>query len=150
MAKLIMVWAGKINGVDCYAPLDADAEKIINGQHTIVCEAKGERSKRTTLQNAALHKYCSLLAEALNDGGYDMRRVIKPELEIPWNSDTVKEHLWKSIQWAMLKKKSTTKLETGEVSRVYETLSRHMSGKFGVTVPFPDKYMKMYEADHAK
>lgn len=142
-----MVWAGQINGVDVYAPLDAEAVKVINGQQTIVCDVKGERSKRTTLQNAALHKYCSLLAEALNDAGYDMRRTIKPELEIPWNGDTVKEHLWKSIQKAMLGKESTTKLETGEVSQVYETLSRHMSGKFGVTVPFPDKYMKMYEED---
>ncbi len=145
MARLVMVKAGVINNVDVYAPLDAEDEKLINGQSTIVCETKGERSKRTTLQNRAIHKYCANLAKALNDAGYDMRRTIKPEIDIPWAMDTAKEHLWRTIQKAQLGKDSTTQLETNEVSLVYETLNRHMASKFGITVPFPDRHWQLYE-----
>jgi len=136
---------GKLHGMDVYAPRDAEDEKIINGQATIVCDAKGERAMRTTLQNRSIHKYCSMLAEALNDAGYDMRRTIKQEVDIPWSMDTVKEHLWRTIQKAQLGKESTTKLETNEVTMVYETLNRHMAGKFGVSVPFPNRDYGAYE-----
>jgi len=35
-----------------------------------------DKQQRTLLQNKALHKYCELLATALNDAGFDMRIVL--------------------------------------------------------------------------
>ena len=92
---------------------------------------------RTPLQNASLHKYFDLLAEALNDAGQDMRRTLKESVDIPWSKDSVKDHLWRPIQEAMTSKESTTELETHEVSEVYQVLNRHTGEKLGVTVPFP-------------
>ena len=89
------------------------------------------RSKRTLKQNNALHLWFEFLAAALNDAGLDMRTVLKPGVSIPWTPDTVKEQLWRPIQIAMLQKKSTTELETPEVSKVEEVLVRHLVEKFG-------------------
>lgn len=140
-----MQHVGKLDGMDVYAPMDAEDEKAINGHKTIVCETKAERCARTTLQNRAIHKYFSILADALNSAGWDMKRTLSKQAEIPWSETTVKEHLWKPLQLAMLQKESTAKLETHEVSQVYETLNRHTSSKLGLSVNFPERHWQLYE-----
>lgn len=95
--------------------------------------------KRTIPQNKAIHLYCSKLAQALSDAGLDMKKVLKPTVDIPWETRTVKQWLWKPIQEAQLLKKSTTELDTNEVTKVYETLNRFLGEKFGLTVPFPSQ-----------
>ena len=92
---------------------------------------------RTNKQNSSLWLYFSLLADELNNSGYDMKVVLKPEVDISWNKDTVHDYLWLPIQDVMLKKDSTTKLESKEIDKVYDILNRHISEKFGITVPFP-------------
>lgn len=93
--------------------------------------------QRTLQQNKALHKYFTLLAEELNQAGYDMKRTLKPSVDIPWNATTVKEYLWKPIQNAQLMKQSTKDLTTKEIDLVYDTLTRHLGETTGVSVPFP-------------
>lgn len=100
-------------------------------------QAIKEHGTRTLSQNSACHLYFQLLADALNESGHDMRKTLKPELELPWSSETVKEFLWRPIQKAMLNKESTTELSRTEVSEVYEVLARHLSQKLGVNVEFP-------------
>lgn len=94
---------------------------------------------RTLQQNRALHKYCELLAEALNDAGYDMRKTLKHDIEIPWNKNRVKEFLWKPIMETMTDKESTAELDTVEPSAIHAVLSRHLGEKLGVYVPWPSK-----------
>ena len=98
---------------------------------------------RTTVQNKALHKYCELVAQELNDSGNDMRKVLKETVDIPWTKESVKEYLWKSIQSVMIQKDSTTELSTDEVSKIYEVLNRHLAEKTGVHVPFPSSEDEM-------
>lgn len=93
--------------------------------------------QRTTKQNKALHVYCEELAVELNNAGLDMKAVLKPEIDIPWNGLTVKEYIWRPIQKAALKKESTTELTTAEVNQIFEIIHRHISMKFGLDVPFP-------------
>lgn len=95
--------------------------------------------QRSEIQNNALHKYCELLAETLNDRGLDMRVVLKPEIDIPWTKESAKNHLWRPIQSLMIDKESTAKANSDEYGPVYETLNRHLSDKFGVHVPWPQK-----------
>jgi hypothetical protein len=80
---------------------------------------------------------CSQVAGELNDAGWDMKKVLKPEVEIPWNLDLAKEFLWRPIQAAMFQKESTTEPTTSEYVQVYEVLNRHLANKFGVSVPWP-------------
>ena len=67
------------------------------------------QKRRTASQNDALHVYCRQLANALNDAGLDMREVIKPEVDIPWNDQTVKEYMWRPIQKVVTGEESTTR-----------------------------------------
>ena len=99
-------------------------------------EEKKEK-QRTILQNNALHLYFENLAETLNSAGLDMKKVLKPEIDIPWSKETVKEYLWKPIQNAQLGKKSTTELTTKEIDKVFDTINRHLGEKLGVHTDFP-------------
>ena len=96
-------------------------------------------NQRTLQQNRSLHLYFTMLAEELNAAGYDMKRTLKPGVDIPWTSDLVKQYLWKGIQEAMLGKESTTELTSAEIDKVYETLDRHLAETTGVHVAFPSK-----------
>ena len=92
----------------------------------------------TRTQQNALHKGFELLAEALNDAGYEMKAVLAvKEVDVPWTKESVKEVLFRPIMSAMTEKGSTTELGTVEVSEVWDVLNRHLGENFGVTVPFP-------------
>lgn len=91
--------------------------------------------QRTLTQNNALHLFLEMLADELNAGGFDMRRVIKEEVDIPWTKDSCKEYLWKPLQEAMISKQSTTEADRTEYTQVYEVLSRHLGQKLGIQVP---------------
>lgn len=95
--------------------------------------------QRSNKQNAALHKYLTMLSDALNDAGLDMRKVLKPGVEVPWNLERAKEQLWRPIQIAMTDKVSTTEPEKGDYVKIYEVLNRHMAEKFGISLPWPCK-----------
>jgi len=96
-----------------------------------------EDKQRTLQQNKALHKYFEMLAQELTDAGLDMRRTLKPEVDIPWSGETIKEYIWRPIMTAQLGKESTTELTTSEIDRVFNTITRHLAEKFGVSVEFP-------------
>ena len=91
----------------------------------------------TRQQQKALHKYCALLAEALNDAGLDARKTLKPEMEIPWTKQMVKDLLVRPIMLAMTGKETTTELNTVEPSEVYAVLDRYLGEKFGIHVEWP-------------
>lgn len=92
---------------------------------------------RTAQQNKALHVLFNLLAQNLNENSLDMRKTLKPGVEIPWTGRAVKEYLWRPIQEAQLDKKSTTQLTTVEIDQVFDTINKHLGEKFGLHVPFP-------------
>lgn len=98
---------------------------------------KKERPQRTLTQNASLHLFFEHMAGALNASGFDMKRTLKQDIEIPWTADLVKQYLWKPIQSAMLNKESTTELDTKEIDDVLDVLTRHLGEKTGVVIEFP-------------
>lgn len=92
---------------------------------------------RTIQQNKALWKYFEALAQEFSDHGLDMKKVLRPEIDIPWNKDTICEFLWKPIMKAQTDKSSTTELTTKEITEIYDTINRHLSEKFGISVEWP-------------
>lgn len=93
---------------------------------------------RTDQQNAALHLYFTQLAEALNDAGFDIKKTIRKEIDIPWTAYTIKEYLWRPVQKEYLQKKSTTELDKiQDIDKVYDIINRTISERTGVSVPFP-------------
>lgn len=93
--------------------------------------------RRTNQQNKALHVLFGLLANELNDRGLDMRKTLKPGVEIPWQAAGVKEHLWKPVMKAQLHKYSTTEMTTKEIDQVFDTINRHLGTQFGISLNFP-------------
>ena len=91
--------------------------------------------QRTIQQNKSLHLFCQQLADILNEAGYDMKRVLKHDVEIPWTMENCKNHLWRPIQKALTDKQSTTALDTVEPSQIHQILSRHLADKLGVAAP---------------
>lgn len=93
--------------------------------------------QRTKRQNKALHVLFRLMSDNLNEHGLDMRKTLKPGVEIPWTPEAVKEYLWRPIQEAQLNKHSTTELTTIDIDKVFDTINKHMGEKHGLHVPFP-------------
>ena len=106
--------------------------------------------KRTVQQNKALHVLFRLLADELNNNGLDMRKTLKPEIDIPWSGASVKEYLWRPIQKAQLNKQSTTELTTVEIDQVFDTINKNIGEKFGVHVAFPSIEHLLLEMDVKK
>lgn len=99
-----------------------------------------QEKKRSNQQSKALHLWFELLAEELNNAGLEMRKVLKPEIEISWTKNNVKEYLYKPILHALTLKSSTTEMNTAEPSKVYEIIVRHLGEKFGLECPaFPSE-----------
>jgi hypothetical protein len=94
---------------------------------------------RTDQQRKALEVFCRELAEALNDAGLDMKKTLKPDIDIPWSQESVKDYLWRPIQEAMTGKHSSTDLDTVQPSAISDVLNRHLSEKFGIYVPWPSE-----------
>lgn len=94
---------------------------------------------RSQQQNKAIHLYCTMVAEALNDSGQDMRKVLRPEVDIPWTMETVKEFIWRPVMKAMTNKESSTELTEQEITPIWEVLHRSFSSKYGIDVRFPSK-----------
>jgi phosphoenolpyruvate carboxylase len=110
-------------------------------------ESIEKTSRITEKQVRALHLLFEHIAETLNDAGYDMKKTLKAEIEIPWTKDRIKEFLWKPVQEAYVGKKSTKELNTKEVTKIYEVINRHFGEKFGIHVPFPSIEEILYEND---
>lgn len=96
-------------------------------------------TQRTSQQNRAMHLFFEMLATNLNDAGLDMRKVLKPEISIPWTKQSIKDQLWRPIQEAMYSKHSTTDLlKQEEIDAIHATLTRHLAEKFHLEhIPFP-------------
>jgi len=105
----------------------------------IVVELHGNEG-RTLTQNRALHLYFGLLADDLNAAGYDMKKTLSSDVEVPWNAELVKQLLFKPVQEAQVDKKSTAKLTKAELDLVLTTVQRHIATVTGVTTAFPDKW----------
>jgi len=93
--------------------------------------------QRTLTQNRALHLMFEHLALELSEAGLDMKKTLKPEVDIPWEKESVKTWLWKPLQMALLGKESTTELTTKDIDKVMNVLTRHLGTKFGVEIMFP-------------
>lgn len=114
---------------------------------------KFTHDKRTLKQNRSVHLYCTLLAQAFNEAGLDMKVVLKPSVDIEWTCESVKQYIWKPIQKALLGTDSTTKLKRGEkeIDQVFDHINRHLSQRFAewiAPIPFPSLETQTKEAPY--
>jgi len=93
---------------------------------------------RTLRQNKSLHLFFAQLSEALNDAGFDIKKTLSQKIEHPWTPTLVKELLWRPVQKSYLRKKSTKKLATDDIDKIYDIINRYLSTTLFLEVPeFP-------------
>ena len=91
---------------------------------------------RSLSQNSAAHLFFSNLRDTLNDAGFEQHVFFKPGFFVNWNSEGVKENIWKPVQMAVCGEHSTTKPTRAQYLEIYEHVNRLLSGK-GIHVPWP-------------
>lgn len=98
-----------------------------------------EKQQRTLTQGRSIHLYCEMLAYELTSSGFDIRKTLKQDFDIPWDKDSVKQLMWHPVQKAMFGTTSTAQLTTDQVSKVYDVINRKISTDCGVSVQFPSR-----------
>ena len=114
------------------------------------CKNCSPEKKRTLTQNRALHKYFELLAQALNDAGYDMKKTIRKDIDISWSPITIKEYLWKPFLKGYKLKTSTTQMTTKDIDKIYDMVNKVVGERTGVFVGFPSIEQLMLEEQSKK
>ena len=137
----------KVDSDETLLALFTHAKEVIKEGGTLVFELV-KTDKRTSQQNNALHLYFRLLADDLNEAGLDQLTFPwKEGAKLDWTPESVKEHLWKPIQKVMVKEGMTSKLKKEDVDKVYQTLSRNLAERCGVTTAFPSQYIQELAGD---
>lgn len=94
--------------------------------------------QRTSTQNRALHLWCRLAADTLNDAGLECYIDIPGtgrRMSVPWNKDSVKDSIWRPVQIAMTGKESTTEPERQDYAKIHEVICARIAESFGVALP---------------
>lgn len=102
-------------------------------------------SYRTEKQNSSLHLDFTLIANALNDAGKEMNKVLT--IDIPWSNYAVKEFLWKPVMKVKTGKTSTTQLDktNGEIDEIHDIIMRTLGEKHGIEyIDFPSEGVVNY------
>ena len=93
---------------------------------------------RTLKQNAALHLWLEMLAEALNDSGRSLNDNVVIQCEIGFTKENLKSAAVHPVMTALYPDiDSTAKLSTKQIQEVYLYVDRAISERTGVTVPWP-------------
>jgi hypothetical protein len=95
--------------------------------------------KRTNLQNNSMHLYQTQLAQAFNDEGLSVEKVLSKPLDMPWSKNLIMDLIWRVVQQSLYGTKSTTELSTIEISEIYEVINRFTAQEWGVSVPWPEE-----------
>lgn len=94
--------------------------------------------QRSLTENGALHLFCTQLAEAMNDAGFDFRVFVKEGYPVKFTPELVKDYIWRPIQKAITGHESTKKAERGQYSEVYDALNLKLA-EYGIHIPWPSK-----------
>jgi hypothetical protein len=124
----------KIDSDLAFAEYVAELTSAWHENHYLIASHRTGK-QRTLTQNRALHLWLGMVARILNAAGLDMRKVLKPEVDIPWTTETIKEFIWRPVQEAVISKESTVDADRNEYTKVYDVLVRHLGEKLGVAAP---------------
>jgi hypothetical protein len=96
---------------------------------------------------SAMHVYFALLAEELNNAGYDFKKfleITEYRLDVPFNPDIVKNVIWRPYQQLVTQSEdhphgieSTTKIDAVQAGKIFDVVNKRIGELTGVHVPFP-------------
>ena len=83
--------------------------------------------QRSKAQNRLIHQFMKNIANRLNESDLKVQDVIKYETD--WNTQKVKELIFRPVQESLYKKKSTTKLNKNELDLIFDTIIQALASK---------------------
>ena len=115
------------------AYIEDQVEQGIDRVYTI------QKMDRTYRQNRTIHLLFRRMAEALNEAGFEISHPFKPDLEIPWSEESVKDLLYRPIITSYFKVDRSSLLDTAQLSESMEILVDAVNRNTGVYVPIPSQ-----------
>lgn len=112
-------------------------EKKLKSVSFVNIKIKKKPEARTNQQNRALHLYYTKYSNALNKAGYDVRKTISQNVNLPWTPELVKEYIWRPLQEHKFKTRSTRGLKTNQIDDVVDLINISIGERTGVTISFP-------------
>ena len=104
----------------------------------VICMTNEEIKQRTNKQNNALHKYCDMQAEKLNDAGFSVNDKVAVKLDIPWTKENYKTFVIHPVMKALYPEvNSTAKLSTRQMQHVYNVVDKAISERTGIRSEWP-------------
>lgn len=98
-----------------------------------------EHPTLTIRQNRAIHAFLGHLARLYNDHDITVAavsEVLQSRVSVEWTGDMAKEAIWRPLQKAITGKRSSTKIDTAQVSTIVGAVQRMSADHLGVSVPF--------------
>ena len=92
---------------------------------------------RSIKQNSAIHLWCNMIAQQLNNNGLYVSDIIKTQSH--WNMSKVKENIFKPVVKSLYDKDSTTKLKKDEFEQIIDTIIQAFATKGIVISDFPNR-----------
>jgi hypothetical protein len=103
--------------------------------------------KRTDQQRKSIEVYCRNVANAMNDAGESVQTVFTAPVDL--SQENVKEGMFKVIMTALYPDiKSTTDLDTKQVTEVFENMNRILAERYMISVDWPSQDSLYQEAMH--
>lgn len=97
---------------------------------------------RSGRQNDSLHVWFRDVANELNKRGIDYKHFFK-KFDFEFTEHSVKDHIWKPVQKAVVGFDETHKLERQQVSEIYDIINKKMAEDHGIHVPFGEEHGKV-------
>jgi len=101
-----------------------------------------EKKRRTLQQNRSMWKYFNLMADSLNDAGFDFKKfleVAQYKLDVPWTPELFKAQIWDIVMESQTGKESTTEMSTIEPSNIHRIVDKRVAELTGVSHAWPDR-----------
>jgi hypothetical protein len=116
-----------------------DALPNIEDGQVMVCDiSTSEKAIRSAKQNSSIWLYGTKVAKKLNDGGITKQVYFeKKQVDCEWTPESFIEDVFREVQEAMYNHRNTSKLNTEQVSKVYEQVARILAENFNVDQEFP-------------
>ena len=113
--------------------IESQVEQGIDRVYTI------QKMDRTYRQNRTIHLLFRRMATALNEAGFEIKHPFKPDLEIPWSEESVKDLLYRPIITSYFKVDRSSHLNTEQLSESMDILVDAVNRNTGVYVPIPSQ-----------
>lgn len=102
-------------------------------------ELKAVKKTRSNQQNRALHLFFTFISQELNEMGMEFTYIglNTPEISLMYTPELVKNMVWRPIQIALFEIESTTKLNTDQMNKIIDVITKFLGDK-GVVIEFPN------------